>query len=147
MSANSQTPDTSTGERDGVAQSDRPQAFDEAAGGALTPSEPNEPTTPIAAFPPVTREKGGGWVAFLGGAFSVLWLGGAVAYLAGYTDLLTLTPAQLAGLGVFAVAPAMLFLLAGLLAAEVVRAGARARRAPRARSPGRARSHATRRTP
>ncbi|MCH8490049.1 MAG: hypothetical protein LAT81_08990, partial [Oceanicaulis sp.] len=83
---------------------------------------------PPAAPEPAPPARGGGWIAFLGLAFGLLWAGGASAYLAGYTDLASLTAAQLAGLSVFAVAPALLFILAGLLGREVARAGSRARR-------------------
>jgi hypothetical protein len=110
------------------AEAEDARAFDEASGGALTKATPSATPVPAGGDMALPKESGGGWLAFLGGAFGILWLGGAAAYLAGYADLTSLTPAQLGGLSVFAVAPSMLFFLAGLLGREVARAGARSRR-------------------
>ncbi len=98
----------------------------EASGGMLDTVN-RKPLAPLMDAP-APKTEGGGWLAFGGAAFGLLWFGGAAAYLAGYTDLTALSPAQLAGLSVFAAAPALLFVLAGLLGREVSRAGSRARR-------------------
>ena len=79
----------------------------EASGGMLDTVQ-RKPLAPLMDAP-APKTEGGGWLAFGGAAFGLLWFGGAAAYLAGYTDLTALSPAQLAGLSVFAAAPALLF--------------------------------------
>ncbi len=128
MAAKSKSSNPASPENAATAEAEDARAFDEASGGALTKPERRSAPAPLDVMPDLPKESGGGWIAFLGGAFGILWLGGAAAYLAGYADLTTLTPAQLGGLSVFAVAPAMLFFLAGLLGREVARAGSRSRR-------------------
>jgi len=75
-----------------------------------------------------SASKTGGGLALCGVALGLLWFGGATSYLAGNTDLIDLTPAQLAGSSIFTIVPSLTFMIAGLLGREVCRAGARARR-------------------
>ncbi|MCW5725679.1 MAG: hypothetical protein KIS81_12095 [Maricaulaceae bacterium] len=98
------------------------------AASETAPALMTEPAPGPAAPEPRPR---GGWLAGLGVVFALLWAGGAGAYLWGYHlggDISGLTPAQLGGFAVFAVAPALLFLMTGFLARELARTAHNARR-------------------
>ncbi|MGP1275661.1 MAG: hypothetical protein ACQRW7_09605, partial [Caulobacterales bacterium] len=98
-------------------------------------TEPSDHGVPVtraqasAPAAPARASSGGGWIAFAGAACAALWLGGSGAYLSGFVidDFSALSPAQLAGIAIFAGAPALLFLLSGLLGRTVARASAQVR--------------------
>ncbi len=77
---------------------------------------------PEAAIPPARQH---GWYIFFGFSAALIWTSGTIAYLAAYAgiDLLNPlaahTPAQLAGLAIFALGPALLFIMAALLIREL----------------------------
>jgi hypothetical protein len=69
----------------------------------------------------------GAWLVWLGNSMALLWLGSTIAYAVGFQntsqllDLSTLSYTQLGGLAIFMLAPALLFMMCGLLARQVVR--------------------------
>ena len=71
--------------------------------------------------------RGGHWLVWLGNSFALLWIGAAGAFIWGYLGIQSLERlaqygfGQLTGLAVFAIAPALLFIMCGLMAREVVR--------------------------
>ena len=77
---------------------------------------------------------GGNWMVWLGNSFALLWIGAAGAFIWGYLGIHSLERlaqygfGQLTGLSVFAVAPALLFVMCGLMAREVLRNGHNTRR-------------------
>jgi len=77
---------------------------------------------------------GGGWLVWLGNSFALLWIGAAGAFIWGYLGINSLERlaqygfGQLTGLSVFAIAPALLFIMSGLMAREVLRSGQNTRR-------------------
>tara|TARA_R110000868_G_scaffold11516_2_gene56269 strand:+ start:5402 stop:7459 length:2058 start_codon:yes stop_codon:yes gene_type:complete len=70
---------------------------------------------------------GGAWLIWLANSFALLWVGGAAAFIWGALGVQSLERlgqygfGQLTGLAVFAIAPALLFIMSGLMAREVVR--------------------------
>lgn len=78
----------------------------------------------------IPARRSGIWTGLIGSALGLLWLGGSVAYLAGFVinDFASLPLAQILGLALFVAAPAAIFVMAGLLAREVIRASNRAER-------------------
>jgi len=66
-----------------------------------------------------------GWYLFFGFTAALIWTAGTIAYLTAYTGvdisnpLATHTPAQLAGLAIFALGPALLFIMAALIIREL----------------------------
>jgi hypothetical protein len=103
----------------------------------IAAAQPNALTTPQ----PQRHEDdspggkpGGGWLIWLGNTFALLWIGAAGAFIWGYLGIRSLEQlaqygfGQLTGLSVFAIAPALLFVMCGLMAREVVRNGHNTRR-------------------
>lgn len=78
----------------------------------------------------VPEKRSGLWTGILGGALGLLWLGGTAAYLAGFAinDFSSMPIAQIGGIALFITVPAIIFLLAGLLGREIIRASSRAER-------------------
>ncbi|MHA6287094.1 hypothetical protein [Maricaulis sp. CAU 1757] len=78
--------------------------------------------------------KSGRWLIWLGNSFALLWVGAAAAFIWGYLGVQSLEQlsqygfGQLTGLAVFALAPALLFIMSGLMAGEVVRNAGNTRR-------------------
>ena len=83
---------------------------------------------------PAPSSPGGAWLIWLANSFALLWVGGAAAFIWGALGVQSLERlgqygfGQLTGLAVFAVAPALLFIMSGLMAREVVRNGHNTRR-------------------
>ncbi|WP_421790985.1 hypothetical protein [Hyphobacterium sp.] len=77
---------------------------------------------PASELPP---PRGHFWLVFFGISAALLWTAGTLAYLAAYTGidltdpLATHTPAQLTGLAVFAIGPALLMIMAALIIREL----------------------------
>lgn len=75
-----------------------------------------------AGLPPARRH---GWYIFFGFTAALIWAAGTVAYLTAYAGvdlanpLAAHTPAQLAGLAIFALGPALLFIMAALIIREL----------------------------
>lgn len=73
------------------------------------------------------ERPGGAWLIWLANSFALLWVGGAAAFIWGALGVQSLERlgqygfGQLTGLAVFAIAPALLFVMSGLMAREVVR--------------------------
>ncbi|WP_339748894.1 hypothetical protein [uncultured Maricaulis sp.] len=73
------------------------------------------------------ERPGGAWLIWLANSFALLWVGGAAAFIWGALGVQSLERlgqygfGQLTGLAVFAIAPALLFIMSGLMAREVVR--------------------------
>ncbi|SDM32109.1 coiled-coil domain-containing protein [Maricaulis salignorans] len=89
--------------------------------------------------PGQTEERpGGAWLIWLANSFALLWVGGATAFIWGALGVQSLERlgqygfGQLTGLAVFAIAPALLFIMSGLMAREVVRNAHNTRRVERA---------------
>jgi len=78
--------------------------------------------------------KLGSWLIWMGNIFALLWVGGAAGYVVGFQNDATLstlgnlTYTQMAGLSVFILAPALLFIMCGFLARELVRSAHSSRR-------------------
>lgn len=80
------------------------------------------------ARPAESRDTGrpGAWLVWLGNSFALLWIGGVAAFLWGFLGLQSLESltqygfGQLTGLSVFALAPALLLVTAGLMGREIV---------------------------
>lgn len=76
---------------------------------------------------PAAERPGGAWLIWLANSFALLWVGGATAFIWGALGVQSLERlgqygfGQLTGLAVFAIAPALLFIMSGLMAREVVR--------------------------
>ncbi|WP_300532206.1 hypothetical protein [Maricaulis sp.] len=72
-------------------------------------------------------DRSGAWLVWTGNIFALLWIGAAGAFLVGYLGINSLESltrfgfGQLTGLAVFALTPALLFAMCGLLAREIVR--------------------------
>jgi len=68
----------------------------------------------------------GAWLVWMGNTFALLWVGGAAAFLWGFLGLQSLDAltqfgfGQLTGMSVFALAPALLLITAGLMGREIV---------------------------
>jgi hypothetical protein len=79
-------------------------------------------------------KPGGNGLVWLGNIFALLWIGGAGAFIWGYLGIQSFEElsrfgfGQLTGLSVFAIAPALLFSMCGLMAREVLRNGHNTRR-------------------
>ena len=79
-------------------------------------------------------KPGGGWMVWLGNTFALLWVGAAGAFIWGSLGVQSLERlaqygfGQLTGLTVFAIAPALIFIMCGLMAREVLRNGYNTRR-------------------
>ena len=77
---------------------------------------------PASDLPPSRRH---GWFLFFGFTAALIWAAGATAYIAAYTGidltdpLATHTPSQMAGLAIFALGPALLFIMASLIVREL----------------------------
>jgi hypothetical protein len=100
---------------------------------AAAPRDPLRPETGPGGDPgaqAASAQTGGGWFAWIGGVWAILWLGGGVGYLwaFGFSDLLARSPVQLTGLAALILAPAMLFLMFGFLGRELSRSAYAARR-------------------
>ena len=73
----------------------------------------------------VPKARKHGWYLFFGFSAALIWAAGTVAYLTAYAGvdltnpLGTHTPAQLAGLAIFALGPALLFIMAALIIREL----------------------------
>ena len=84
------------------------------------------------------ERPGGAWLIWLANSFALLWVGGAAAFIWGALGVQSLERlgqygfGQLTGLAVFAIAPALLFVMSGLMAREVVRNAHNTRRVERA---------------
>jgi len=86
---------------------------------------------PLSGMPKPPRRSGIAWAGIVA---ALIWVGGAVGYLIGYAGidlstniLATQTPVQLAGMAVFAIAPALLFVFCGFMGRELARAVDRTR--------------------
>lgn len=109
---------------------------DEDKGTPLTQATPNALTAPTSAEGHDTSAppRGGNWLVWLGNCFALFWVGGASAFLWGYLGIQSLEAlgrygfGQLTGLSVFALLPALIFIIAGMMAREIVRNSANTRR-------------------
>ncbi len=110
---------------------------DETADNQVTTARPNALAAPrpeAAGLDGVPDTPGGGWLVWLGCVFALLWMGAAGAFIWGYLGVQSLEDltrygfGQLTGLSVFALAPALLFIMGGLMAREVRRNGHNTRR-------------------
>lgn len=69
----------------------------------------------------------GTWLVWIGNSFGLLWIGAAGAFLWGYLGIQSLESltqfgfGQLTGLAAFALTPALLFIMCGLMAREIAR--------------------------
>ena len=111
-----------------MADEDRGTPLAHANGKALT--QPVAPEATASEAPP----RGGNWLVWLGNCFALFWVGGASAFLWGYLGIQSLEAlgrygfGQLTGLSVFALLPALIFIIAGMMAREIVRNSANTRR-------------------
>ena len=110
---------------------------DETADNQVTTAQPNALTAPrpdAGGMDGVPDTPGGGWLVWLGSVFALLWMGAAGAFIWGILGVQSLDDltrygfGQLTGLSVFALAPALLFIMGGLMAREVRRNGHNTRR-------------------
>ncbi|RKR00209.1 coiled-coil domain-containing protein [Maricaulis maris] len=111
-----------------MADEDSTTPIAETGSKALT--APAAPEANSAEAPP----RGGNWLVWLGNCFALCWVGGASAYLWAYLGIQSLDAlgrysfGQLTGLSVFALLPALIFIIAGMMAREIVRSSANTRR-------------------
>lgn len=86
------------------------------------PLDQPQNTMPAAEIPPA---RGHFWLVFFGFSAALLWTAGTIAYLAAYAGVdltnpwATHTPAQLTGLAIFAIGPALLMIMAALIIREL----------------------------
>ncbi|WP_417491275.1 hypothetical protein [Maricaulis sp.] len=103
------------------------QAEQAIAASAASAAAAESPAIEAREPAPAGEHPGGAWLIWLANSFALLWVGGATAFIWGALGVQSLERlgqygfGQLTGLAVFAIAPALLFIMSGLMAREVVR--------------------------
>ncbi|WP_421787417.1 hypothetical protein [Hyphobacterium sp.] len=88
-------------------------------------SQPLDSRRPVRAAPDLPPPRSHGWYVFFGITAALIWTAGTIAYLVAYAGIDVLdplarhSPAQLAGLAIFALGPAILFIMAALIIREL----------------------------